>query len=206
MRTFTFLAILLCLSAVCNSQSLWDQWNLAVQTNNGLALSPFVIPSLPVVLTPFGMTQIQRNKNPIVDAITPARKNQYEYILNVGGYGTCKIYCGLKSFLTLDSAGKLSCVRDQYYWNNIVNQNNIPVKKNCLPSVVGSACAWNTFTSALAQMSGGCSMALAPPLYAGTTYDCCYNNNNLRYLGVLTPVDYFDITLNTTYTSLFNSE
>jgi hypothetical protein len=109
-----FKSILFCLLlSVLTSSTSWDDWNIQ-------AGAPGFVPSNPAFsLTPpttglYPWIRYKDSSTTIPGVSFTDRRYQYMYILNSALFdGTaCKIYCGIRSFLVIDSNQNLVCQRD----------------------------------------------------------------------------------------------
>lgn len=174
--------LVVCFLAVLVSvRAGWDSWNNDIVTHGG-PIDNSYIPAIP--------TGIKRNKGADqIESNLTLRKNQYMFYYNSGGIiGTCKLYCGPRSFLTKDSTNTYyTCYRDQstlYY-----GAGSYP--SNCVPDVSGSCSATG--------LSSSCSASSIPANYQALGFtSCCYipgTGDNL-----------LDRTATTNLTNLYNSE
>lgn len=152
---------LIALLAFVSSTLVWDDWNAFATTNATYVQS--LTASLPSI--PSGYTRFSNQ------SLYGFRWNQYRYSAVSNGV-TCNVYCGLRSFLTIDSNGSYVCYRDQNsnFWGT-TGYNSY-----CIPDVDrNSACT--TLQGAYADV-GQCNMVAynGNPQLAG--YECCYNDAN----------------------------
>jgi hypothetical protein len=111
-----FKSILFCLLfSVLASSTIWDNWNIQAGAPGFVASNPPYSVTPPLSSGPFYFPWIRYkdSSNTIPGISFGDRKNQYMYILNsipaLFDGRNCKVYCGIRSFLVMDSYGNLVC-------------------------------------------------------------------------------------------------
>ena len=154
------LALITVLAFVSNTQT-WSGWNTFAANNQAYVQSlTSSLPSIPSGYSRY--TDTTPNQ-----ANYANRWNQYRYNIS-NGYGTCNVYCGLRSFLTTDANGTYVCYRDQdsNFWGGASGYTS-----HCIPDVDKT----NACSLALPDYGGvgRCNMAsYTDPKFAA--YECCY--------------------------------
>ena len=179
MASFSFKLCLLLLSAFClSSATYWDNWNTAAGSPSFVPSNPsFATSSLPQSSS-YGagaLTWIRLKSSGLSTPPLSSRKNQYMYLMSTSLFNGqyCQLYCGLRSFLVVDSYGNLVCRRDMSnnYWGGI--PTNYP--EYCVPDTFYSSTC-TSFIPALSNLqNGACNLYFSTP-YQGKGYDCCFHN------------------------------
>lgn len=181
LKVVLFITTLLILSQA--EDPIWEGWN------NYATLNPSVIQSYPYPAIPFNYIS-RYSDNSLIPTTYSTRQNQYRYSFRQGPL-QCNIYCGLRSFLSVDGQGNLICKRDMssQFWGNFGTKYN----SQCIPDIDKSPYCASKFP-VLANV-GACDNAK----YQNTVYNtsqCCYTDAMLN-------LPYDDLTTRYQTTSLY---
>ncbi len=98
----------------------------------------------------------------------------------MGGQPICNIYCGPKSYLTVDpnDTNNLVCKRDMNnkYWAGQTNEGTTYFEY-CIPHRSDDCSTTNSNLRNLKNLPTKCSAASYISTYADKSYDCCFNND-----------------------------
>jgi hypothetical protein len=163
--------LLLCL-ATSQQGNTWSSWNSYAAANPAI-VGAYTKPAKPDGFNRWTDTTTTQGSY-------STRVNQYRYTYSLALSGSvCNVYCGPRSFLTLDPYGNPVCQRDMSFWNNLSGYGTY-----CIPDV-DKVCSGVPVDSIPTLASiGACNMnavrsSSLHPSYS--TYECCYNDRNKAF-------------------------
>lgn len=158
----SFLLVTLLVWLASTQGNTWSSWN-SWATANPTIIGTYTKPAKPDGFTRWTDTATAQNSY-------KSRPNQYRYIYSAGMFGECNVYCGPRSFLTLDTNGRLVCQRDPTFWNKLQGYGSY-----CIPDVDKTP-ACSEYSPEMSTV-GGCDMGVYGT-WPGYKYQCCYNDAN----------------------------
>ena len=121
-KSFLLVTLLVCL-ATSQQGNTWTSWNSYAAANPAI-VGAYTKPAKPDGFNRWTDTTTTQSSY-------STRVNQYRYTYNLALTGSvCNVYCGPRSFLTLDPNGNVICQRDMSFWNNLSGYGSY-----CIPDV-----------------------------------------------------------------------
>ena len=161
-KSFLLVTLLLCL-ATSQQGNTWSSWNSYAAANPAI-VGAYTKPAKPDGFNRWTDTTTTQGSY-------STRVNQYRYTYSLALSGSvCNVYCGPRSFLTLDTNGKLVCQRDPTFWNNLQGYGSY-----CIPDLDKTP-ACSEYSPEMSTV-GGCDMGVYGT-WGNYNYGCCYNDAN----------------------------